>query len=381
MAWGGFGGGFGVPAPAPAPAPPADTRDASDVSVALPPGTDTLSALAFSPSGGHLAYASWDGKIGVYEVTRPPGGVGPVALAPKLMSPDFGAPVLDLAWSPDGGSLFAVGCNKKAALWSLASNALTELGAADAPLKAAAWCPTLGTLAAGGWDSTLRYFDPRAPGREAAKVALPGKVHALDVRDDALVLATSDRKFHIFNLAGSPTAPTKSVDSPLKLQSRCVRITADKNFYLVGSPEGRCAVRCMNPDLDATPIPNQAPKTYGFAFKCHRDASSIYPINAVDVHPVPEFQTVFATAGSDGVVCFWDRDKRHRTREMRVTSVYGAAGAVPVTAARWSPAGDLFAYAMGYDWAKGGEYHDPAKTPPSLWVHAVTRADLVKQTP
>lgn len=187
-----------------------------------------------------------------------------------------------------------------------------------------------------------------------------------------MVLATADKKFHIFNLA-NPKMPTRSIDSPLKLQTRCVRIMHDKNFFLVSSPEGRTAIRCIDPQMDTAKIPGTE-KTYAFAFKCHRSGELIYPVNAVDPHPLRDFQTVFATAGAEGSVCFWDREKRQRIREMKVTTHQGPASAgvpVPVTDCRWSPDGTMFACALGYDWSKGGEYHDPAKMPPSFWLHSV----------
>jgi hypothetical protein len=65
----GFGaaGGFGAAAPTgfgAAPAAGGDTaRDPSDFQVQLQPGTDTISAVAFSPTGQHLAFSSWDGKV------------------------------------------------------------------------------------------------------------------------------------------------------------------------------------------------------------------------------------------------------------------------------------------------------------------------------
>jgi mRNA export factor len=296
---------------------------------------------------------------------------------PRAQSPDMQAPVLDIKWSADGSSIYAVGCNKKAVIWNLATSAVTELGAHDAPIKSCHWCPSLNALATGSWDSTLRYWDVRAP-REMAKVALPGKLNTMDVRDASMVLGTSDKKFHVFNLS-TPDRPLRSLESPLKLQTRCMRICADGKFYLAASSEGRCAIRALDATLDATTIPGVHPaKTYAFAFKCHRDESLIFPVNAVDAHPRPENHNVFMTAGGDGVVSFWDREKRHRVREMKVSSSYGQGAQVPVTDARWSSDGKCFAYAMGYDWSKGGEHYDPAKMAPQLWVHGVTDKDLKK---
>lgn len=47
-----------------------------------------------------------------------------------------------------------------------------------------------------------------------------------------------------------------------------------------------------------------------FAFKCHRDGSDIYPVSSIAFHP---FGT-FATTGSDGTFCFWDKDARQKLK-------------------------------------------------------------------
>jgi len=58
-----------------------------------------------------------------------------------------------------------------------------------------------------------------------------------------------------------------------------------------------------------------------FAYKCHREEAKntpdrtnhIYSVNSIAFHPCG----TFATAGSDGQFCFWDKDKRQRLKQFQ----------------------------------------------------------------
>lgn len=63
----------------------------------------------------------------------------------------------------------------------------------------------------------------------------------------------------MFNL-GNPGAVYKSLQSPLKFQTRCISAFPDKSGYLVGSVEGRVAVHHVEDALQSK----------NFTFKCHR---------------------------------------------------------------------------------------------------------------
>jgi mRNA export factor len=63
----------------------------------------------------------------------------------------------------------------------------------------------------------------------------------------------------VFNL-GSPSVVYKSLQSPLKYQTRCISCFPDKTGYLLGSIEGRVAVHHVEDNMQAK----------NFTFKCHR---------------------------------------------------------------------------------------------------------------
>jgi hypothetical protein len=80
--------------------------------------------------------------------------------------------------------------------------------------------PALLTCPAGGWDKTLKYWDGRTA-NPVLTAQLPERVYAMDVKHPLLVVGTADRHIWVYNLA-SPDKPYKTLQSPLKWQTRCV---------------------------------------------------------------------------------------------------------------------------------------------------------------
>lgn len=70
-------------------------------------------------------------------------------------------------------------------------------------------------------------------------------------------------------------------------------------------------------------------------------------MNDISFHPQ---HGTFSTAGSDGTFHFWDKDAKHRLKGYpKVDQTPGAS----ITATTFSGSGNIFAYAIGYDWSKG----------------------------
>jgi mRNA export factor len=87
-----------------------------------------------------------------------------------------------------------------------------------------------------------------------------------------------------------------------------------------------------------------------FSFKCHRqtpagqsNVSNVYSVNAISWHPQ---HGTFSTAGSDGTFHFWDKDAKHRLKG------YPEVGGTIISTS-FDRTGDIFAYAVSYDWSKG----------------------------
>ena len=200
----------------------------------------------------------------------------------------------------------------------------------------------------GSWDKTLKYWDFRTP-NPAATVNLPDRISCMDVVGNMMVVSTADLNFLVYDLR-KPDAVFKTIATKLKRQTRCLAVFPDQTGFTVGSIEGRVSIQHVD-DKSAT--------EKDFAFKCHRDNSNIYSVHAIKFHPV---HGSFCTAGGDGVISFWDKDSKQRLK------LYEKIAA-PVTAAQFSPDGTIFAYACGYDWAKGAA--EAGKIPTSVWLSSV----------
>lgn len=105
-----------------------------------------------------------------------------------------------------------------------------------------------------------------------------------------------------------------------------------------------------------------------FSFKCHRqtppsgprDVSNVYSVNAISWHP--EHGT-FSTAGSDGTFHFWDKDAKHRLKG------YPEVGGT-ISSTAFNRNGNIFAYAVSYDWSKGYSSNTP-QLPNKVMLHGV----------
>ena len=197
-----------------------------------------------------------------------------------------------------------------------------------------------------------------------------------------LVVGTAERHIQIFNLT-NPTTPfkvsqsffislgllltgseLKTIQSPLKWQTRTVACFPTGNGFAVGSVEGRVAIQYVSTPFQLrlailTPILQICrrkglsvsssiviehqylitvlPCRNNFSFKCHRrdqtpnakDQSLVYAVNDISFHPVhgtfstcgwylcPTFLIIgihFSLIGSDGTINYWDKDARTRLK-------------------------------------------------------------------
>jgi mRNA export factor len=125
-----------------------------------------------------------------------------------------------------------------------------QVAAHDQPIKCARFFEANGTpmLVTGSWDKTVKYWDLRQS-TAVASVTVQERVYCMDVKDNLLVVGTADRYLNVINLT-DPTKIYKSLQSPLKWQTRVVSCFKDSNGYGVGSIEGRCAMQYVE-DKDA----------------------------------------------------------------------------------------------------------------------------------
>lgn len=267
---------------------------------------------------------------------------------------------IELTDVQDGQKVFGAGADKAARMLDLGAGQTTgtQVAAHDQPIRCVKSFTFNGSpmLITGSWDKTIKYWDLRAP-QPVATVDAGERVYTMDIRNDSmLVVGTAERHIRIVDLK-QPDKFYKSLQSPLKWQTRTVSTFIDGSGFAIGSIEGRCAIQYID-DKDSA---------NNFSFKCHRqtpadnrNVSHVYAVNAISFHPQ---HGTFSTAGSDGTFHFWDKDAKHRLKG------YPEVGGT-IAATEFNRSGNIFAYAVSYDWSKGYMYNNP-QTLNKIMLHPV----------
>ncbi|EFN55068.1 hypothetical protein CHLNCDRAFT_23906 [Chlorella variabilis] len=365
---------FGTSIPFGSAAAAANTNPNKDLEVPNAP-SDGISSLRFSPASNLMVATSWSGQVLCWDVQATTGQAIPKAAT------TLDKPVLCSAWSADGSTVFAGGCDNGVKMWNLGTNQQQQVAQHAAPVRHCFFMRQMNMLVTGSWDKTVKYWDLRSP-TPAHTQPMPERVYAMDVRDELMVVGTADRQLQVFNL-GTPGQVYKSLASPLKYQTRCIACFPDKTGYLLGSIEGRVAVHHVEDALQSK----------NFTFKCHREGQDVYAVNHMAFHP--QFGT-FVTAGSDGAYNFWDKDSKQRLKAM-------AKCGMPIPCGdfnRRAPApralrlqgrpctrllhlaqdGSIYAYAVSYDWSRGYSEYNPTTAKNQIFLHAPQESEVKGRT-
>ncbi|WVQ86232.1 hypothetical protein IAT38_008400 [Cryptococcus sp. DSM 104549] len=355
---------------------------AKDIELANPP-TDSISSLAFSPTADILAVGSWDNNVRLYDVNGQGQNQGKAMYSHQ-------APVLDLTWSTDGQYLFSAGCDNAAQMYNVATGQAQQVAQHDAPIKCVEFADVPGSgqvLITAGWDKKLKYWDLRSP-NAIASVDLSDRAYSMDVAQQLLVVATGDRQLHVYNLT-NPTTVFKSIESPLKWQTRVVSCFPSGDAFAVGSIEGRVAIQYPGGD-----------DKRNYSFKCHRydipinsmprtpavsSSQNVFAVNTLTFH---KSQGTFCSGGSDGSLSFWDGISRTKLKTFTCkdlgngdTEQRPPVFGTPIVATSFNRSEEILAYALSYDWSKGHGGVPPANANATKVMLHPVKPDEVNKKP
>lgn len=189
-------------------------------------------------------------------------------------------------------------------LYDINTNAESIIGSHDNAVKCVEYSSKVNGVMTGSWDKTIKLWDLRKKECVGQYDQSNGKVYSMDIIDEKVVVATSDRKVLIWDLRNMSRFEFRR-ESSLKYQTRAIKCFPNKEAYVMSSIEGRVAIEYFDSDPEV-----QKKK---FAFKCHRvkenNIELIYPVNAISFH---NGYNTFATGGSDGYVNIWDGFNKKR---------------------------------------------------------------------
>eukprot|EP00406_Dinophysis_acuminata_P071170 CAMPEP_0179254478 /NCGR_PEP_ID=MMETSP0797-20121207/23259_1 /TAXON_ID=47934 /ORGANISM="Dinophysis acuminata, Strain DAEP01" /LENGTH=362 /DNA_ID=CAMNT_0020962357 /DNA_START=69 /DNA_END=1153 /DNA_ORIENTATION=+ len=332
-----------------------DPNTNSDVVVPDMPG-DTVGCLSWAaaPQGSKLlAAGSWDNSVSVWEVQGQPGATD-VQVASRMRY-HHEAPVLCCSFSRDGQALASGGCDNTVRMRNLQTQQDLVLGKHALPVKELAVIDDMDLVVSGSWDKTLCFWSAKQP-TPVATLQLPERVYAMDVKFPILVVGCAERHVQVYNLQNLQQKPDPVWQgfSALRHQTRAVSVFPDRAGYALGSIEGRCSIAYFEDT------------SKNFTFKCHRTNDTVHAVNSVDFHPA---LGTFATASNDGTFVFWDKEKQQRLKQFKSCHY-------PITTGKFDPTGNLFAYAVSYDWSRGHEPYETAM-PRQILLHRCSKAETV----
>ncbi|KAL7626964.1 hypothetical protein AAE478_003739 [Parahypoxylon ruwenzoriense] len=352
---------------------------------------DTISSVSWSPAADHLAAASWDGRVRVYDISASGAAHRAAVFAVE-------GPLLDCDWaktaesspvSQDGTLVAAGGADKKTHILHLATGQQASFSGHGAPIRAVRFIEAPASsapiIASGSWDRTVKLWDLRQR-TPVASIICQERVYAMDSKAQFLVVGTAGRQIHLVDLQ-NPTAILRTTVSPLEHQTKAVSVSPDGTAWVTAGIGGRCGINALEEEKSLmrrslTPGSPSSSAT-NFTFKCHRDSpdaqkmAQVWSVNDVQFHPV--HHTTFTTAGSDGSFYFWDLVTHQRLRGYPRITGDGSNndskdGGSAITNTAFSRDGTFFAYAVGYDWSRGCIRNTP-QIRNRLILHLVSKDD------
>ncbi|EFC49048.1 predicted protein [Naegleria gruberi] len=306
------------------------------------PPTDGISSLNFSTLNHDLLLVtSWDKSVRIYNVKSN-------SLVTKY---EHQTSVLCGCFSNGEECTFSAGLDGKLVKYNMKSGEQSVIGTFPDFHKSAIKCISTipGTpekIITGSWDGTIKLWDTQQ-NTCIQTLDLTKKVYSMDVTPDGskLVVASQDLLIFIVHIQKDSNQPLSlhiRKQSGLKYQTRVVKCFGDNNSYAIGSIEGRVAVEYFNNSNS------------NYAFKCHRSQTgqqaveTLYPVNTIDFNP--RHPNIFVTGGCDGVLMFWDKDKKRRVSR-------SAPYSTSIAVLTFSTSGEYLACAVSYTWEMGNKSH------------------------
>jgi len=334
--------------------------------------TDSVSSIVWVPSNNAKLFAcsSWDSKIRIYDPSID-NYSAKINLKGGFQTEN---PILSLSWCQDDVSkIFGGSTDGSVRVFDITSGKDMVVGQHDHSVKGLYYVPNAGIVCSLSFDKTIRFWDLKQP-QPIATIPVGHKVYCSDFSFPYLAIGMSDERvafIDLKNLQSLQNKPLADLESPLGKGSQLTTISFlnDASGVAVGTHDGRANISKFSQDnfgkikLD-TKISFKA-KKYD---NTPNDKQIQYPVHDMGFSSLKD--GFVYTAGGDGSISYWD----YLNKERLCTYEYQGA---PVTRSKMSHDGQLMAYALGYDWAKGILGYQSSNT--KICVHVMKETDYIQK--
>jgi WD40 repeat protein len=305
--------------------------------------------MAFNADGSGLVVSSWDGGLYAYELQVESNGFVSDGQGASNVTTPNNTPIFSCDMGLNDNVAYCGGADGVLRAWDVASNDFSEIGSHDNSIRVVKVEKDSNVIVTGGWDNAVHVWDPRSGNNPVISENVNGKVFAMDVRANTLVVGNSNREILIYDFANN-MAPVSCFESPMKFQTRTMAIFGDESGVAIGSVEGRVAMEYFN-ELER----DRSKKVQGqksFVYKCHRHNNNNRQEVAYAVNDI-QFMTsnTFCTCGSDGSIVLWNRSAKRE-----ITQLTTHKDKCPIYAARFANEMPCLAYSVSYDWSQGSDF-------------------------
>lgn len=322
---------------------------------------DTVQSLKFIKMNNQniLASGGWDNSIRLFNVQYQLNSLNNFNNNNNAKSASINAnmiatkqlnnPVLGLCWKPNTSNLLISDCEGGLFNYDIQSNNIIQIGKHNAGCKEITYYNENNNsiLISGSWDKYLNFWDFRQP-NPINSINLQGKIQTVSCSKELLIVGYDalDLAYYDMRKFGLNFQSEITFKSHLKLNTKTVATFPNGDGYVIGSIEGRIAVKYINANKNYRDIKSNIliePKDFGY--RSHRIGSDIYAVNTIAFNY--GYNSSFATGGGDGSFAIWDKDSKLKLR------VGNFEDRAPITALDYNYSGDMLAYAAGNDWGKG----------------------------
>jgi cytochrome c len=157
-------------------------------------------------SDGRIATGGADARIAVWQ---------PGEQHPQIVFEGHTAPVVGLAFSPDGTMIASASWDRTARLWSLVGGSGRVLEGHEQNVNAVEFMPDGRSLVTAGYDATVRIWS-LFPASLPIVTALPAPLNAAAVtRDGEIITAGADGNVYFLSTTGALRGSVRSSESPV----------------------------------------------------------------------------------------------------------------------------------------------------------------------